>query len=119
MREPTEFHRERLAELGELLDADPRWLRAQVDAAPGRGCRDLEPEDYFPPDGVRFFKAALLAERERVDRLCQGCPVRDECLASALLRGEIYGSWGGVAQPDFQTLHRLWRDQPDTRPGAA
>jgi hypothetical protein len=119
MRKPSEFHRARFAELGDLLDLDPRWLHARVDAAADRSCRDLAPEDYFPPDGRRFFKAELLAERDRVERLCHGCPVRNECLAGALLRGETFGSWGGVAQPDYQTLQRMWRDQLSSRQGAA
>jgi hypothetical protein len=128
MRTPTEYHRDRLAALGPLLHADARWLAARVDAATERACRDLDPERFFPPDGARFRLSALEVERDRVERLCAGCPVRGECLAGALLRGEIYGSWGGVAQPDYQTLYQLWRStvarqpatgQPDRQRGAA
>jgi len=28
-------------------------------------------------------------------RLCAGCPLREECLAGALERGERHGVWGG------------------------
>jgi WhiB family redox-sensing transcriptional regulator len=37
-------------------------------------------------------------------RICAGCPVRRDCLASALLFGEEYGIWGGL---DSQQRKRL------------
>ncbi len=48
-------------------------------------CR-REPELYFAesPHDVELAKA-----------LCQACPVRAECLAGALDRGEPWGVWGG------------------------
>ncbi len=48
-------------------------------------CR-REPELYFAesPNDVELAKA-----------LCQDCPVRAECLAGALDRGEPWGVWGG------------------------
>jgi hypothetical protein len=111
MRKPMPFHLRRLASIDRFTSEDPRELHALVEGAEGRRCRDADPEDFFPPDGMRFSREALAAERDRVEGLCRGCPVRQECLASALLRGETYGSWGGVAQPDFQVLARLWREQ--------
>jgi Transcription factor WhiB len=119
MRKPTSFHRDRLAELGPLLDTDPRWLQVCVERAENRACRGTGLDRFFPQDGARFHTNALLAERERVGELCRACPVRNECLAGALLRGETYGSWGGVAQPDFQTLSRLWRDEITVNAGVA
>lgn len=35
-------------------------------------------------------------ERRRATERCQECPVRKECLASAVERGERAGTWGGV-----------------------
>jgi WhiB family redox-sensing transcriptional regulator len=32
---------------------------------------------------------------ELAKELCSGCPVREECLAQALERGEPHGVWGG------------------------
>lgn len=49
-------------------------------------CRVHDPELFFAesPADVEFAKA-----------LCQGCPVRAECLAGALQRQEPWGVWGG------------------------
>jgi WhiB family transcriptional regulator, redox-sensing transcriptional regulator len=49
-------------------------------------CRGESPELYFAesPSDVELAKA-----------LCQGCPVRAECLAGALERREPWGVWGG------------------------
>lgn len=35
------------------------------------------------------------AELERAKRLCTDCPIRAQCLAGALERGEPWGVWGG------------------------
>lgn len=49
-------------------------------------CRAEDPELFFAetPADVEFAKA-----------LCHDCPVRAECLASALERREPWGVWGG------------------------
>jgi WhiB family redox-sensing transcriptional regulator len=49
-------------------------------------CRH-EPDLFFAesPDDVRLAKM-----------LCAQCPVRAECLAGALRRGEPWGVWGGA-----------------------
>lgn len=111
MRRITRFHRTRLAQVASFAHEDPQVLAELVDAADGRRCVTVDPELFFPADGTRFRGEQLLVERRRVGRLCAGCPVRVECLAGALLRGETYGSWGGVAQPDYQVLQREWRDR--------
>lgn len=35
------------------------------------------------------------ADLERAKKLCAACPVRRQCLAAALERGEPWGVWGG------------------------
>lgn len=49
-------------------------------------CRSEDPELYFAesPTDVELAKA-----------LCQVCPIRVECLATALERREPWGVWGG------------------------
>lgn len=49
-------------------------------------CRTRDPELWFAetPMGVEDAKA-----------LCLECPIRRECLAGALERGEPWGVWGG------------------------
>ncbi|WP_167406453.1 WhiB family transcriptional regulator [Amycolatopsis thailandensis] len=86
---------------------------------PSRPCRDADPERFFPPDSTRFLGDDLLVERERIANLCGDCPVRTQCLAGALLRGEAYGSWGGVSQPDYHIIRRVLREDQDRRQEAA
>ncbi|WP_046318674.1 WhiB family transcriptional regulator [Mycobacterium sp. UM_Kg1] len=35
------------------------------------------------------------ADLERAKGRCAGCPIRQQCLAAALQRGEPWGVWGG------------------------
>jgi WhiB family redox-sensing transcriptional regulator len=58
------------------------------------------------------------ADRELVARLCEPCPVQDECLAWELrLHGPgTVGVWGALAEEDRRALYPLWRargEQPD------
>ncbi|SEP53983.1 WhiB family transcriptional regulator [Amycolatopsis saalfeldensis] len=119
MRGPTALHHDLLTSVAEYAGADWRWLQLEVENSPNRACREMDIQEFFPADGARFFGQALQNERDRVAALCHSCPVRRECLAGALLRGETYGSWGGVAQPDYQILQRMWREQALSRKGAA
>jgi WhiB family redox-sensing transcriptional regulator len=49
-------------------------------------CWEVDPDLFFAesPEDVEFAKS-----------LCVGCPLRVECLAGALDRGEPWGVWGG------------------------
>ncbi len=44
---------------------------------------------------VELFFSEQLDDIGRAKAFCQPCPVRDECLASALERREPWGVWGG------------------------
>lgn len=61
-------------------DARPLALDGQLP------CRVGDPELFFAelPEDVELAKA-----------LCTACPLRAECLAGALARGEPWGVWGG------------------------
>lgn len=111
MHKPTSYHYELLAQLDYLADVDGGDLEATVVGATQRRCLGMDLSAFFPPDGARFYGRALQVERERVARLCSGCPVRHACLAAALRRGEVYGCWGGLPQPDVQVLRQLWRER--------
>lgn len=37
-------------------------------------------------------------DQEIVQELCNRCPVKDICLHVSLVRGELWGTWGGVGQ---------------------
>ncbi|MFD9701264.1 WhiB family transcriptional regulator [Lentzea sp. NPDC059081] len=112
MRGPTVFHYVRLTEARQFANHTWQELDAEISAAQGLRCRDNDPDAYFPDEGSRFAgRQAMHTERVRVATLCRGCPVRAQCLASALMRGEFYGSWGAVCQPDYQLLQQLWTER--------
>lgn len=59
------------------------------------------------PDAVSMFPDAsnaphIAAAKEH----CDICPVRIECLSSALARGEQHGIWGGLTTEERKLLRR-------------
>ncbi|AHH97608.1 WhiB family transcriptional regulator [Kutzneria albida] len=56
-----------------------------------------------------------LTNRELATRLCEGCPVQDECLELELrTAGEhTVGVWGALAEDDRQQLHPYWLQRGD------
>jgi WhiB family redox-sensing transcriptional regulator len=70
-------------------------------------CRTHDPDLWF---------AETPAELERAKQLCAGCPVRAECLASALSRAEPWGVWGGEI---FERGSVIARKRPRGRPSKA
>ncbi|MDT9594722.1 WhiB family transcriptional regulator [Nocardioides zeae] len=59
-------------------------------------CRQTTPDELF----VRG------AEQNRVKQMCQGCPVRTECLAEALDNQIEWGVWGGMTERERRALLR-------------
>lgn len=78
-----------------------------LDSAPEVGerlpCR-RDPDLWF---------AETPGELERAKALCADCPVRSECLAGALSRGEPWGVWGGEI---FERGSVVARKRPRGRP---
>lgn len=105
----TKFQHNQLARVARFEGADGWKLQRIVEEDAERNCNGLSLETFFPTTDEWGQEPGRLRERERIAETCSGCPVADECLAGALLRGERFGGWGGVAQPDFQELGRLWR----------
>lgn len=60
-------------------------------------CASADPEEWFPERG----EPAALAKR-----ICNRCPVREECLEYALAAGEKYGIWGGTTERERRRLVR-------------
>ncbi|MGW4489774.1 WhiB family transcriptional regulator [Amycolatopsis sp. NPDC004368] len=60
------------------------------------------PPDEDPPDARD--------DQELAERLCGGCPVRDECLELELRTGgaDTVGVWGGLTDDDRRALHPHW-----------
>jgi WhiB family redox-sensing transcriptional regulator len=88
------------SELAHLLDS------AEPDVAV-LPCRTHDPDLWF---------ADTPAELERAKQLCTGCPVKAECLASALSRAEPWGVWGGEI---FERGSVIVRKRPRGRPSKA
>jgi WhiB family redox-sensing transcriptional regulator len=70
-------------------------------------CRQGEADLWF---------AESPAELERAKTLCEGCPIRIECLAGALSREEPWGVWGGEI---FERGVVVPRKRPRGRPSKA
>jgi WhiB family transcriptional regulator, redox-sensing transcriptional regulator len=69
-------------------------------------CRTADPELFYPAKG-----GSLAPAKE----LCNGCPVRAECLEYALAVGEEYGIWGGLTAEQRAGL----REESSSEAGAA
>lgn len=70
-------------------------------------CRTHNPDLWF---------ADAPAELEQAKQLCAGCPLKAECLASALVRQEPWGVWGGEI---FERGAVVPRKRPRGRPSKA
>lgn len=63
-------------------------------------CRGMDVSLFFPTVG-RYQVA------QRAQRICERCPVREECLADALATGTQHGVWGGTTPRQRRNLRRL------------
>ena len=66
------------------------------DWTPRAACREAQPDLLF----VRG------AEQNKAKQLCNGCPVRTECLAEALDNQIEWGVWGGMTERERRALLR-------------
>jgi WhiB family redox-sensing transcriptional regulator len=94
--------------LPDLLNPSELGVSGLLDVAPAAGldlpCRSGNPDLWF---------ADTPADLEQAKRLCGDCPVRSECLASALARQEPWGVWGGEI---FERGAVIARKRPRGRP---
>jgi WhiB family transcriptional regulator, redox-sensing transcriptional regulator len=60
-------------------------------------CAETDPEAFFPERGGSTREAK---------RVCNGCPVRAECLEYALTNDERFGVWGGLSERERRRLRR-------------
>jgi WhiB family transcriptional regulator, redox-sensing transcriptional regulator len=51
------------------------------------------------------------SDRALAERLCEGCPVIDQCLELDLRTAgaSTTGVWGALAEDDRRALHRVWQ----------
>ena len=59
-------------------------------------CRSQDPDALFVQGSAQ----------NRIKQVCQGCPVRTECLADALDNRVQYGVWGGMTERERRSLLR-------------
>lgn len=68
-------------------------------------CKDEDPELFFP-----IGTTGPAAEQiERARAVCQGCPVRGECLEWALATGQDAGVWGATSEDERRAMRRARR----------
>ncbi|MEO8815151.1 MAG: WhiB family transcriptional regulator [Mycobacterium sp.] len=60
-------------------------------------CAQTDPEAFFPEKGGSTRDAK---------KICQRCPVRNECLDYALGHDERFGIWGGLSERERRRLKR-------------
>jgi WhiB family redox-sensing transcriptional regulator len=71
----------------------PNWRQAAA-------CRDTDPDLFFPI-GSSGPAVSQVAEAKQV---CDSCPVRTPCLGWALRHWQNHGIWGGMTEPERETL---------------
>jgi hypothetical protein len=79
----------------------PAW---QLRAA----CRRLGPDWFYDqqnpqPPGVHGPCPTVKIDRERMQRVCGGCPVQEDCFVFGL-EGEAHGAWGGRTEQELASI---------------
>ena len=86
------------AAAGSACDLRPDW-RAHA------GCRDTDPELFFPDGDIRSARAQVKTAK----LICRGCPVSAPCLSLALASGQEAGIWGGLTEDERRRLRHRGR----------
>lgn len=73
-----------------MMPDSPDWMLRGA-------CRGVDPELFFPVRGDNGRPAK---------KVCFGCEVREECLEYALVNGEKWGVWGGMAERERRKIRR-------------
>ena len=60
-------------------------------------CRGVNPSLFYPERGVSTSQAK---------EVCESCQVKDQCLESAVQRGEKFGIWGGLSERERREIRR-------------
>jgi WhiB family redox-sensing transcriptional regulator len=75
---------------GTYTNADDRWQERAL-------CAQTDPEAFFPEKGGSTREAK---------KICEVCPVREQCLTYALEHDERFGIWGGLSERERRRLKR-------------
>jgi WhiB family redox-sensing transcriptional regulator len=76
--------------LGTYSNDDDRWQERAL-------CAQTDPEAFFPEKGGSTREAK---------KICEVCPVREQCLTYALEHDERFGIWGGLSERERRRLKR-------------
>ena len=79
------------------MDEAPEEYAWMVEAR----CRGASPSEFFPSDGIGV---------ELAQNVCDGCPVRAECLEYALDHRIEHGVWGGASERERRRILRRRRE---------
>ncbi len=55
--------------------------------------------------GIFFSGNTVMQDRAKA--ICQGCPVREDCLEYAMANDEKFGVWGGYTERERNRLRRV------------
>jgi WhiB family redox-sensing transcriptional regulator len=75
-----------------------RAIKAADDIPP---CMQTDPEVFFPAGNDGGAN-----ETRQAKKLCQKCPVINECAIFALANGENFGVWGGLSANELRQIRR-------------
>lgn len=62
-------------------------------------CKEFDTDLFYPEPGE-------VAKSKKAISVCQGCPVRAECLTWAMNQPETFGVWGGFSYRSRTKLSR-------------
>lgn len=65
-------------------------------------CADLGSDAFF-------LAGDDLAGMRKAQKVCAGCPVKDDCLAFAIDTNQPLGVWGGTTPNERRRLRREWQ----------
>ena len=72
------------------------WLEDERPWVALAACRERDPE--------LFFAGSEGGDATAAQRICAGCPVRDQCLEWALDARAPFGVWGGTTEQERRRL---------------
>lgn len=75
-----------------------------------RACKGLDLNIFFPEFDITEKRSDRKEEIDDVVNICEGCPIKEECLDWALSHGEKNGIWGGVYLDEYYKRFRRYRN---------
>ena len=80
-----------------LLYMIANWISGGQDWRSFAACRFVDSDVFFPQSDLFSNRAKLI---------CSTCPVREQCLAWAMVTDQRYGVWGGKTSRERRHMAR-------------